>query len=79
MSLSHPFILAERSSPSCSVAPQPGGAQVILSNAGKDATKLFKSLHPKNTLQDNADLLVKVGVVDPSGVCLRQPGSPAGG
>jgi L-lactate dehydrogenase (cytochrome) len=40
---------------------------VIIANAGKDATKIFKPLHPKNTLEDNADLLRKVGVVDPSG------------
>ncbi|TNY21412.1 L-mandelate dehydrogenase [Rhodotorula diobovata] len=33
------------------VEMHPGGAKVLEQNAGKDVTKLFKSLHPPNTLR----------------------------
>ncbi|WVF71747.1 hypothetical protein IAT40_006555 [Kwoniella sp. CBS 6097] len=42
----------------------PGGAEIILANAGKDATKIFKPLHPPDAL-DTLDESQHVGPVDP--------------
>ncbi|WVR07303.1 hypothetical protein IAU60_004344 [Kwoniella sp. DSM 27419] len=42
----------------------PGGAEIILANAGKDATKIFKPLHPPDAL-DILDDSQHVGPVDP--------------
>ncbi|KAJ9102630.1 hypothetical protein QFC19_004739 [Naganishia cerealis] len=44
----------------------PGGAKIIIQNCGKDATALFKSLHPPNTIEENLLPEAKVGMVDPS-------------
>ncbi|KAJ9097248.1 hypothetical protein QFC21_004917 [Naganishia friedmannii] len=44
----------------------PGGAKIIIQNCGKDATALFKSLHPPNTIEENLPPEAKVGMVDPS-------------
>ncbi|KAL7417848.1 FMN-dependent dehydrogenase-domain-containing protein [Mrakia frigida] len=43
----------------------PGGQKIIMANAGKDATKLFKPIHPPATLEDNAELVHLVGTVPP--------------
>ncbi|WVW83603.1 hypothetical protein I302_105624 [Kwoniella bestiolae CBS 10118] len=42
----------------------PGGAEIILANAGKDATKIFKPLHPPDAL-DTLDESQHLGPVDP--------------
>ncbi|WVQ99149.1 hypothetical protein IAU59_006281 [Kwoniella sp. CBS 9459] len=42
----------------------PGGAEIILANAGKDATKIFKPLHPPDAL-DTLDPSQHIGPVDP--------------
>ncbi|KAJ9127651.1 hypothetical protein QFC24_001061 [Naganishia onofrii] len=44
----------------------PGGAKIVIQNCGKDATALFKSLHPPNTIEENLPPEAKVGMVDPS-------------
>lgn len=44
----------------------PGGAKIIIQNCGKDATALFKSLHPPNTIEENLSPEAKVGMIDPS-------------
>ncbi|KAH9926689.1 FMN-dependent dehydrogenase-domain-containing protein [Fomitopsis serialis] len=43
----------------------PGGAAVILRNAGKDATKAFVPIHPPNTLQ-HLPMEAHIGPVDPA-------------
>ncbi|TXT13764.1 hypothetical protein VHUM_01131 [Vanrija humicola] len=43
----------------------PGGAGIIVANAGKDATKIFKPLHPKDAL-DMLPASKHLGPVDPS-------------
>ncbi|KZT70521.1 hypothetical protein DAEQUDRAFT_725456 [Daedalea quercina L-15889] len=43
----------------------PGGAAVILKNAGKDATKVFVPVHPPNTLQ-SLPMEAHIGPVDPA-------------
>lgn len=43
----------------------PGGANIIIANAGKDATKIFKPLHPPDAL-DILDDSKKLGPVDPA-------------
>ncbi|OCF40439.1 L-mandelate dehydrogenase [Kwoniella heveanensis CBS 569] len=45
----------------------PGGAEIILANAGKDATKIFKPLHPPDAL-DTLDPSQHIGPVDPLSV-----------
>ncbi|WWD17560.1 hypothetical protein CI109_102001 [Kwoniella shandongensis] len=42
----------------------PGGAEIILANAGKDATKIFKPLHPPDALEI-LDPSQHIGPVDP--------------
>lgn len=42
----------------------PGGASILLQNAGKDATKQFIPFHPSNTLDDYATSML-VGKMDP--------------
>lgn len=44
----------------------PGGAKIVIQNCGKDATALFKSLHPPNAIEENLKPEDKVGMVDPS-------------
>ncbi|OXH34186.1 L-mandelate dehydrogenase [Cryptococcus neoformans] len=43
----------------------PGGAEIIIANAGKDATKIFKPLHPPDAL-DMLDSSQHLGPVDPT-------------
>ncbi|OWZ44500.1 L-mandelate dehydrogenase [Cryptococcus neoformans Tu259-1] len=43
----------------------PGGAEIIIANAGKDATKIFKPLHPPDAL-DMLDPSQHLGPVDPT-------------
>ena len=52
----------------------PGGAQIILSNSGKDATKIFKPLHPPDAL-DTLPPESKIGPVDPLTVPAAAPPS----
>ncbi|OXG35145.1 L-mandelate dehydrogenase [Cryptococcus neoformans Bt120] len=49
------------------VSQHPGGAEVILRNAGKDATRIFKPLHPPDAL-DILDESQRVGPIDPLSV-----------
>lgn len=44
----------------------PGGAQVIINNAGKDVTKIFEPLHPKGIIDEMLEPDQKLGRVDPS-------------
>lgn len=46
------------------MSTQPGGAKVLQQHAGKDATKMFKSLHPPGTLQKALPAGSLVGVID---------------
>ncbi|WWD01546.1 hypothetical protein V866_008491 [Kwoniella sp. B9012] len=46
------------------LAQHPGGEGVILANAGKDATKIFKPLHPPDALE-MLDDYQRLGPVDP--------------
>ncbi|KAM0750645.1 mitochondrial fmn-dependent dehydrogenase [Meredithblackwellia eburnea MCA 4105] len=43
----------------------PGGVKAILDNAGRDATKLFREIHPPNALM-SLDSSSRLGPVDPS-------------
>lgn len=43
----------------------PGGSKIILSNAGKDVTKIFKPIHPPTAIQDNQERVRIVGRVEP--------------
>ncbi|WWC89600.1 uncharacterized protein L201_004525 [Kwoniella dendrophila CBS 6074] len=43
----------------------PGGAEIVLANAGKDATKIFKPLHPPDAL-DTLEPYQHLGPVDPT-------------
>ncbi|KIR68597.1 L-mandelate dehydrogenase [Cryptococcus bacillisporus CA1873] len=43
----------------------PGGAEIIVANAGKDATKIFKPLHPPDAL-DMLEPSQHIGPVDPA-------------
>ncbi|KAJ9090661.1 hypothetical protein QFC19_009523 [Naganishia cerealis] len=43
----------------------PGGAKIILSNAGRDVTELYKPIHPPNTLENNLSPEQFVGTIDP--------------
>jgi L-lactate dehydrogenase (cytochrome) len=44
----------------------PGGAKIVIQNCGKDATALFKSLHPPNAIEENLKPEDKIGMIDPS-------------
>lgn len=50
-----------------SADPQPGGAQIIVNNAGKDVSHLFKGIHPERTLELNLDESQRVGRLDDEG------------
>ncbi|KAJ9116039.1 hypothetical protein QFC20_000709 [Naganishia adeliensis] len=43
----------------------PGGAKIILSNAGRDVTELYKPIHPPNTLENNLAPEQYIGRIDP--------------
>ncbi|KAJ9099932.1 hypothetical protein QFC21_003937 [Naganishia friedmannii] len=43
----------------------PGGAKIILSNAGRDVTELYKPIHPPKTLENNLSPEQFVGTIDP--------------
>ncbi|CAD6567280.1 MAG: Cytochrome b2, mitochondrial precursor [Tremellales sp. Tagirdzhanova-0007] len=45
----------------------PGGSEIILANAGKDATKIWKPLHPPDAL-DILDPEAHLGPVDPTSI-----------
>lgn len=49
---------------------QPGGAQIMVDNAGKDVTRLFKGIHPEGTLELNLEASQRVGRLDEQGECL---------
>ena len=42
----------------------PGGKQIVLKYAGKDATAVFHSIHPKDALENNLPKEKHMGVVD---------------
>ncbi|KAG8878013.1 Cytochrome b2, mitochondrial precursor [Tulasnella sp. 331] len=44
----------------------PGGKQIIIRNAGKDATKIFEPIHPKGVIEAMLKPEQKLGRVDPS-------------
>ncbi|KAL7408904.1 FMN-dependent dehydrogenase-domain-containing protein [Mrakia frigida] len=44
----------------------PGGSKIILSNSGKDVSKLFNPIHPPKTLQNNLAPSQLVGKLDPA-------------
>ncbi|WWC88941.1 uncharacterized protein L201_003856 [Kwoniella dendrophila CBS 6074] len=46
----------------------PGGSQIIVANAGKDVTELFKPVHPPKTLENNLSPECYKGMVDPRAV-----------
>ncbi|PWN48152.1 hypothetical protein IE53DRAFT_319940, partial [Violaceomyces palustris] len=48
------------------VHSHPGGASVILRNAGKDVTNIYAPVHPPNAIQDNLDPSACIGAIDPS-------------
>ncbi|KAI9635394.1 L-mandelate dehydrogenase [Dioszegia hungarica] len=53
-------------------AIHPGGAQVLIDNSGKDASKLFNGIHPPDTLKQQVDHVRLVGPLDPS--LVKKPG-----
>nr|XP_019007451.1 uncharacterized protein I206_07709 [Kwoniella pini CBS 10737]OCF46232.1 hypothetical protein I206_07709 [Kwoniella pini CBS 10737] len=46
----------------------PGGSQIIVANAGRDVTELFKPVHPPNTLENNLAPECFKGLVNPKEV-----------
>ncbi|PGH22958.1 hypothetical protein AJ80_03007 [Polytolypa hystricis UAMH7299] len=50
------------------VSEHPGGAGIILKNAGRDATKAFSDVHPPNVIRDNLSPDKFKGVLDISTV-----------
>lgn len=48
------------------LSTQPGGSKIILSNSGKDVSKLFNPIHPPKTLQNNLAPSALVGKLDPA-------------
>eukprot|EP00405_Crypthecodinium_cohnii_P022454 CAMPEP_0206465972 /NCGR_PEP_ID=MMETSP0324_2-20121206/28164_1 /ASSEMBLY_ACC=CAM_ASM_000836 /TAXON_ID=2866 /ORGANISM="Crypthecodinium cohnii, Strain Seligo" /LENGTH=511 /DNA_ID=CAMNT_0053938965 /DNA_START=70 /DNA_END=1605 /DNA_ORIENTATION=+ len=58
----------------------PGGAHLIYDNAGKDATKLFDPIHPKDIMDKLLKPELTMGVVDPSTIKdehIAKPPAPA--
>ncbi|KAG7531683.1 hypothetical protein FFLO_04193 [Filobasidium floriforme] len=43
----------------------PGGSRIVLANAGKDATEIYKELHPPNTIENNLSPKYFKGRIDP--------------
>lgn len=48
------------------MATHPGGVKPIMANAGKDATKIFESIHAKGLLESMLRPDQRVGAVDPA-------------
>ncbi|OCF60834.1 hypothetical protein L486_00474 [Kwoniella mangroviensis CBS 10435] len=44
----------------------PGGSQIIVANAGRDVTEIFKPIHPPKTLENNLPPESFKGLVDPT-------------
>ncbi|KIX99181.1 uncharacterized protein Z520_04757 [Fonsecaea multimorphosa CBS 102226] len=53
----------------------PGGAQIILKLAGKDATEEYDPIHPPGTLEENLPESARLGPIDPKS--LPEPVKPA--
>lgn len=59
------------------VSKHPGGANIILKLAGKDATEEFDPVHPSGTLEENLKPEALLGTVDPATIIKAQPQSTA--
>ena len=57
------------------LSQHPGGAAVVVQQAGKDATSVYKPLHPPNTLRDNLSPSQHIGTLDPATLSELQPES----
>ncbi|KAK4929317.1 hypothetical protein LTR66_016166 [Elasticomyces elasticus] len=53
----------------------PGGANIVLKLAGKDATEEYDPVHPPGTLEDNLAAEKRLGAIDPT--TLPEPVKPA--
>jgi L-lactate dehydrogenase (cytochrome) len=60
--------LSRQSSVTAFVPHHPGGPQVVLSHAGKDATAVYKPIHPPNAISDNLTPEQHMGTLDPATV-----------
>ena len=67
------------------LSEHPGGAKIILSLAGKDATEEYDPVHPPGTLEENLKPEAKLGRVDPESLAkakgpeVQQDDGKAGG
>ncbi|KAJ5450483.1 Hydroxyacid oxidase 2 [Penicillium daleae] len=55
------------------VSDHPGGANVILRLAGKDATEEYDPVHPSGTLEENLKAEAFLGTVDPATIIKSEP------
>lgn len=55
------------------IAIHPGGAKVIIQHAGKDATKIFESIHAKGLLESMLGPSQHIGTVDPATMPKLEP------
>ncbi|QRV72946.1 FMN-dependent alpha-hydroxy acid dehydrogenase [Ceratobasidium sp. AG-Ba] len=55
------------------IPKHPGGDKIIVSNAGKDVTEIFESLHAKGTLEKMLKPSQHVGSLDPSTAPAKSP------
>lgn len=61
------------------VSDHPGGANVILKLAGKDATEEFDPVHPSGTLEENLKPGAFLGTIDPATITKAEAHSEASG
>lgn len=55
------------------IGSHPGGSRIILKNAGKDVTELYKPVHPSTAIRDNLQPSQHLGQLDPATVKEKAP------